>query len=337
MNSKASRVPRKTPRSSEFELIARHFAPLARDVPGALGLTDDAAWIEASASTHWVVTSDALVEGVHFLPDDPPASVARKALRVNLSDLAAKGATARFYLLDTVLPNDVTEEWIAAFASGLAADQAEFGVRLIGGDTASTPGPLTIAVTALGQVEAGKMLLRSRAQFGDDVYVSGTIGDAALGLLVLRGGLIRLGDAAREELTQRYRVPQPRTALGPRLVGVANAAIDVSDGLVADLGHICDTSRVAAVIDEPSVPLSPAAATAVREHPALMSSVLTGGDDYEILFTAPRGTEQAVAALARQFELPITRIGEIREGSGVKVIQADGAVREIEARGWQHF
>ena len=330
-------MPRKTRRIGEFELIARHLAPLARDVPGALGLTDDAAWIDGGSTQQWVVTSDALVEGVHFLPDDPADFVAAKALRVNLSDLAAKGAVPRFYLMDLVLPKEREEPWVKAFAAGLAADQAEFGVRLIGGDTTSTPGPLTIAITALGQVGVGKMLQRARARAGDDVYVSGTIGDAALGLIVLRGGLNRLGAVKRKELMRRYRVPQPRTTLGPRLIDLANASIDVSDGLVADLGHICETSRLAAAIEEASVPLSPAAALAVREHPALMSSVLTGGDDYEILFTAPRSAAKAVAALARKLDLPLTRIGEMRVGGGVTVLRPDGAVREIEKAGWQHF
>jgi thiamine-monophosphate kinase len=330
-------VPRKTRRIGEFELIARHLAPLAREVPGAFGLTDDAASFEGAPNLQWVVTSDALVEGVHFLPDDAADDVAAKALRVNLSDLAAKGAVPRFYLMDLVLPKERDEPWVKSFAAGLAADQEEFGIRLIGGDTTSTPGPLTIAITALGQVSAGKMLLRSRARTGDDIYVSGTIGDSALGLIVLRGGLNRLGAAKRKDLMRRYRLPQPRTALGPRLVDVASAAIDVSDGLVADLGHICETSNLGAAIDEASVPLSPAAALAVREHPALMSSVLTGGDDYEILFTAPRSAAKAVAALARKLELPLTRIGEMRAGSGVVVVRPDGTFREIEKGGWQHF
>jgi thiamine-monophosphate kinase len=332
-----SRVPPKTPPSGEFALIARYFAPLSRGVPGAYDLTDDAASIRAEPGLDWVMTTDALVAGVHFLPDDPPDAIARKALRVNLSDLAAKGAAPRFYLLDTVLPKDIDEAWIAGFASGLAADQDEFGVRLIGGDTTSTPGALTLAITALGQVETGRMLRRGTAQDGDDVYVSGTLGDAALGLLVLRGGLTRLSPASREFLVDRYRVPQPRVALGPALLDLAQASMDVSDGLVADLGHICETSGLGAVVDEPSVPLSEAVREALREHPALMVSVLTGGDDYEILFTAPPAAREKIAALARKLELPITRIGAMRGGEGVKVLRADGSARSLDSQGWQHF
>jgi thiamine-monophosphate kinase len=330
-------VPPKTPPSGEFALIARYFAPLSRGVPGAYGLTDDAASIRPEPGLDWVVTTDALVAGVHFLPDDPPDLIARKALRVNLSDLAAKGATPRFYLLATVLPKTLDEGWIASFASGLAADQAEFDVKLLGGDTTSTPGVLTLAVTALGQVETGRMLTRSAAQDGDDVYVSGTVGDAALGLLVLRGGLQRLGSALHEALADRYRVPQPRTRLGPALLGLARASMDVSDGLVADLGHICETSGLGAVIDEPSVPLSPAARAALHEHPALVSAILAGGDDYEILFTAAPDARDKVVALARKLELPLTRIGAMRSGSGVKVLRADGSERTLDSAGWQHF
>jgi thiamine-monophosphate kinase len=330
-------VPPKTPPKGEFALIARHFAPLSRGVPGAYELTDDAASIRAEPSLDWVMTTDALVAGVHFLPDDPPDLVARKALRVNLSDLAAKGAVPRFYLLDAVLPKDIDEAWIAGFAAGLAADQAEYGVHLIGGDTTATPGALTLAVMALGQVESGRMLRRGTAQEGDDVYVSGTIGDAALGLLVLRGGLLRLSPSSRDVLVERYRLPQPRVALGPALIGFAHASMDVSDGLVADLGHICATSGLAATIEEDGVPLSPAAHEALREHPALMSAVLTGGDDYEILFTVPPAARESVVELARKLNLPLTRIGTLRHGSGVKVLRTDGSERALDSAGWQHF
>ena len=328
---------RKTHRAGEFELIARHFAPLARGFAGALELTDDAAFVPAEPGTDLVVTSDALVEGVHFLPDDPPDMVARKALRVNLSDLAAKGAVPRGYLLDIVLPDAIDEAWIAVFADGLRADQAEFGAILIGGDTTSTPGPLTLAVTVMGPVPAGKMLRRSQAQPEDDIYVTGTIGDAALGLLVRRGGLGGLDAAARDHLERRYRVPEPRVALGPKLIGLAHAAMDVSDGLVADLGHICDTSRVGAVIEEARVPLSPAAAAAVAADPSLMDRVLAGGDDYEILFTAPRAAAAALMARAAETGVRLTRIGAVRRGAGVAVMRPDGSMRSLARGGWEHF
>lgn len=330
-------MPSKTRRAGEFELIARYFAPLARGHDGALGLTDDAAYLRPQPGVDLVITTDAVVEGVHFLPDDPPDAVARKALRVNLSDLAAKGARPTVYLLDAVLPDTLDEAWLAGFANGLAKDQAEFAVTLVGGDMASTPGPLTLAITAIGEVESGRMLRRSGARPGDSVYVSGTIGDAALGLLARRGALTG-GDArAREFLADRYRLPRPRVALGPRLVGLAHAALDVSDGLVADLAHICETSNVAAAVEEARVPLSAAASAALAAEGDLIDRVLGGGDDYEILFTAPPAADNTIAALAHELALPLTRIGAIEAGRGVRVMRADGTARPLEHRGWQHF
>lgn len=330
-------MPDRPSRRGEFELIARYFAPLAAAAPGALGLTDDAAWIRPAPGEELVVTTDALVEGVHFLGTDPPAQIARKALRVNLSDLAAKGAQPLAYLLDTVFSRGVSEEWIAAFAEGLAADQAEYGVALIGGDTTATPGPTMLAITALGTVPAGRMIRRSTAKPGDDVYVSGSIGDAALGLEVLRGGLADLPEAARAHLIGRYRLPQPRLGLGPRLWGLAHAAIDVSDGLVADLGHICETSGLGATVEAGLVPLSAAAQAALVRQPSLLAQILGGGDDYEILFAAPPEAAAALADLAGAEKLALTRIGRVTAGSGVTVLAADGQPMALANAGWRHF
>jgi thiamine-monophosphate kinase len=330
-------VTKKPRKAGEFALIARYFAPLATQAPEALGLTDDAALVAPRAGHDLVVTTDALVAGVHFLPDDPPDLVARKALRVNLSDLAAKGAVPRWYLLDTVLPNDLPEAWIAGFVRGLHHDQNEFGVHLIGGDTTSTPGPLTLAITAIGEVASGWMLRRSRAHAGDDIYVSGTIGDGALGLLATQGKLTGLSARDKALLVARYRVPQPRVTLGPRLIDLATAALDVSDGLVADLGHICETSKLSATVEEAAVPLSPAARKALSREPALIERILTGGDDYEILFTAPAAAAPVLANLAETVKVPLTRIGRMAPGAGVQVQFRDGSVRHLEAGGWTHF
>ncbi|HVO88607.1 MAG TPA: thiamine-phosphate kinase, partial [Casimicrobiaceae bacterium] len=241
---------------SEFELIARHFAPLARGFPGAFGLLDDAAVVAAGQGRELVVKTDAIVGGIHFFNDDAPDLIARKALRVNLSDLAAKGAVPRAYLLDLMLPTSVSDEWVAAFAGGLAHDQRQFGVHLIGGDTDSTPGPVAIAITALGEIETGRIIRRSGAHAGDTVFVTGTIGDAVLGLQLLQGALTNVHAEKAAFLVDRYRLPQPRTTVGPRLIGIASAAIDVSDGLVADLGHVCETSELCAVVDADKLPLS---------------------------------------------------------------------------------
>ena len=326
----------------EFELIARYFAPLARGFPGAFGLLDDAAVIAPPPGHELVATTDAIVGGVHFLHDDPPDLIARKALRANLSDIAAKGAVPRAYMLDIMLPKTVTEEWIAAFARGLAEDQNQYGVHLIGGDTDSTPGPVTIAIMAFGDVATGRMLRRGGARAGDTVFVTGTIGDAALGLAVLRGRLANLDTKAAHVLVDRYRLPRPRVRLGPRLIGIANAALDVSDGLLADLGHLCEASELSAVVEAPRVPLSTAARAVLTTHSGRITTVLTGGDDYEILFTAPSGAVNELATLSRTLDVPITTIGRMRspsigKHSQITVLDESGEPLIVDRSGWTHF
>ena len=275
----------------EFEFIARRLRPLAT-TPGALALTDDAALLDPAAGRQLVLTKDAMVAGVHFLPDDPPGQIAQKLLRVNLSDLAAMGAAPLGYLLALARPKEISDAWLDEFCAGLAADNAAFGIALLGGDTVSTPGPLTLSLTAIGEVPTGSALLRSGAGPGDDVWVSGTLGDAALGLKVLQGAL-DVTEPARTFLIERYRLPQPRLALGQALRGIASAAIDVSDGLVADLGHILETSGVGAALHADALPLSEAA----RDLPGARDAALAGGDDYELLFTAPSKRRAEIAAL----------------------------------------
>jgi thiamine-monophosphate kinase len=325
------------PIRGEFGIIADFFAPLAKDAPGAFGLTDDAAQLAVEPGQDLIVTTDALVAGVHFLADSDSASLARKALRVNLSDLAAMGALPRGYLLALALPEEADDTWLAGFAEGLATDQAEFDIALLGGDLVATPGPLTICLTALGEVSAGSALRRAGAIPGDAIYVSGTIGDGALGLKATRGGLGALSDAERAHLTDRYQLPRPRLALGRRLVGLARAALDVSDGLVADLGHVCEASACGADLEAERVPLSPAARTAVSDDPELLEDVLTGGDDYELLFTVAPEDEAGVTALARELALPLTRVGRITAAAGVRVIDADGELLDLGTGGYQHF
>ncbi|MDF1790647.1 MAG: thiamine-phosphate kinase [Thalassobaculaceae bacterium] len=321
----------------EFDRIARFFAPLAAGAPGAFGLTDDAAVLPATApDQEWVVTVDALVSGVHFLPDDPPELVARKALRVNLSDLAAMGASPSGYTLALALPKDLTapEVWLEAFSRGLAGDQAEFGVHLLGGDSVSTPGPITISITAFGLVDRGRILRRSTAAPGQDLWVSGTIGDSALGLYAAQGRLSSdFGD-----LADRYRLPIPRVALGPRLVGVASAAMDVSDGLLQDAGHLAARSGCRISIDAPAVPLSESVAKLVSDDPNLFAQVLQGGDDYELLFTAPAEARDALLAAGRDAGVSVTRIGRVESGTGVEVLDRNGTPLDgLAARGWRHF
>jgi thiamine-monophosphate kinase len=323
--------------SNEFELIERHFAPLAVE-PGAFGLTDDAAVLTPPTGHQIVVTSDCLVADVHFRTVDDPMDIAAKLLRVNLSDLAAMGANPHAYTMAAALPDTIDEDWIGRFAAGLAADQARFAVALVGGDTVSTPGALTLTVTAFGFVPDGEALLRSTARAGDDIYVSGTLGDAALGLRYLKDDLASLDATTGAALADRYFKPRPRLELGSRLAPLATAAIDVSDGLVADLGHICHASRLDATITASAVPLSPEAGAAISLHSGLATIPLTGGDDYELVFCAPPDAAQAIADLAREIAVPVTIIGTMRSGTGqVDVVDGAGRPVTLDTTGYRHF
>ncbi|MEM7221372.1 MAG: thiamine-phosphate kinase [Pseudomonadota bacterium] len=325
--------------SGEFELIADYFAPLAG--PGGLGLRDDAALFSPRPGCQVVATADALVAGVHFFAEDPPELIARKALRVNLSDLAAMGAQPLGYLLTAAWPAPPQAEWIASFTAGLAADQKEFRVPLLGGDTTATPGPLTLSVTALGDVAAGRSLRRDQARPGETIYLSGTLGDGALGLAVQSdgGGLGGLDEPNREHLIGRYRLPQPRLALGRLLSerGLARAAIDLSDGLAADLGHVLAASAAAGEVHCDRLPLSAAARAAVALEPESLSKILSGGDDYELLFTASPEQAKAISALADELALPLTPIGEIAPGQGLTLLDSNGKSIELDRVGWSHF
>lgn len=329
-------------RRGEFALIADVFAPLAAQ-PEALGLLDDAGKFTALPGHDVVVTTDMLVADVHFFAADPPGQIARKALRVNLSDLAAMGAVPRFYLLTLALPEDCGDDWLEAFAAGLADDQREFAVNLLGGDTVTTPGPLSLTVTALGDVRVGAALRRSGAREGHLIYVSGTIGDAALGLATLRGGESCLGDgpkiddAVAAALRRRYYLPEPRTLLGPRLLGLASAAIDVSDGLAADLGHLCAASGLGATVDPGAVPLSAPARSVLDARPGLLELLLCGGDDYELLFTVDPENAKAIERAGQECGVDVTRIGVMTVGPGVTFIAADGSVMPLARAGYVHF
>jgi thiamine-monophosphate kinase len=325
--------------SAEDSLIARYFRPLATD-PGALDLNDDAAILKA-AGEDIVVTTDAIVEGVHFLPDDPPDTVARKALRVNLSDLAAKGATPAGFVLTLAL-RAADEAWLKPFASALGEDAAQFACPLLGGDTVSTPGPLMISITAFGRVPAGKMVHRSGARPGDRVMVTGTIGDAALGLDLLKGGRIAValaGDAAaREMLAGRYRVPQPRNALARAVADHASAAMDVSDGLAGDLAKLCGVSGVSADIDSTRIPLSAAAAALLARGAVGVEAIVAGGDDYEVLCTIPENRFDAFARAAAVAGVAVTCIGTVTAGKSVpRFLDAGGREIALQRLSYSHF
>jgi thiamine-monophosphate kinase len=319
----------------EFERIRRYFAPLAG--PGGLGLVDDAALLDCAPGRRLVVTADAIVAGVHYLPDDPPELIARKLLRVNLSDLAAMGARPLHYVLTTALPAELGPEWLARFAEGLGEDQRRYGIDLLGGDSVGTRGPAVLSLTAIGEVATGREIRRNGAQAGDLVWVSGTIGDAFLGLDLLRGAHPDLAPEHRDYLVRRFRLPEPRTELGPRLCGIARAMIDVSDGLLADLGHICETSRAAAIVELDLLPLSLAAHAVVEHDPGIRAQLAAAGDDYELLFAAPADAAEAIATLSLRLGLPVTKIGRIDVGTGVRLLNTDGHQIPLEATGYRHF
>ena len=316
----------------EFALIARHFRPLAGD--GALDLGDDAALLTPPEGQQLVLAADALVEGVHFLPDDPPGMIARKLLRVNLSDLAAMGAAPLGYLMTTAFTRGTPDSWIADFVAGLAEDQQRFGISVLGGDTVATPGPACFSLTIIGVVPPGQALHRGGARIGDDVWVSGSIGDGALGLRVLQGSL---APDAEGHLARRYHLPEPRLALGQALRGVARAAMDVSDGLVQDLGHLCRAAGCGAEIIADAVPLSAAARAALTGDAALLPLILTGGDDYELLFAAAPEDADAVRAASVASGVPVARLGRFIAGEGVVVRDGSGAAITLPQGGWSHF
>jgi len=323
--------------SGEDSLISRYFKPLATD-PGAFGLGDDAAVLNASGGDI-VVTTDAIVEGVHFLADDPPDTVARKALRVNLSDLAAKGAEPAGFVLTLALrsPDDA---WLAPFARGLGEDARQFGCPLLGGDTVSTPGPLMISITAFGRIPSGRMVHRSGAKPGDRIVVTGTIGDAALGLDIIKGGAAtaHADAAARDMLIGRYRVPQPRTALAQAVRDHAHSAMDVSDGLAGDLAKLCAASGVSAVIDVPGIPLSAPAASLLARGTVGIERIVSGGDDYEILCAIAENRFEAFAQAADRAKVAVTSIGTVIAGaSAPRFLDAQGREIPLPRLSYSHF
>jgi thiamine-monophosphate kinase len=327
------------PASAEDSLIARYFKPLATD-PGAFGLGDDAALLK-SHGDDVVVTTDAIIEGVHFLPDDPPDTIARKALRVNLSDIAAKGAMPAGFVLTLAL-RKAEEAWLKPFAHALGWDAIQFGCPLLGGDTVSTPGPLMISITAFGRVASGRMIHRHGAKPGDLVVVTGTIGDAALGLDVLKRGAAATalaGDTASAEmLIGRYRVPQPRTALAKAVRDHAHAAMDVSDGLAGDLAKLCAASKVSAVIEAPKIPLSEAAGALLARGVAGIEAIVSGGDDYEILCAIPPAGVDAFVHAAQTAAVPVAVIGGIVPGSSAPTfLNGKGETIALPRLSYSHF
>ncbi len=325
--------------SAEERLIARYFRPLAIH-PGALGLGDDAAVLTAPPGCDLVLTTDGVIAGVHFFPDDPPDTIGRKALRMNLSDLAAKGAKPVGFLMSVALPANIEENWLAALAAGVGEDARHYGCPLLGGDTDRTPGPLSISIAAFGSLPQGKMVRRSTSKPGDCIMVTGTIGDAALGVLLRRdsglAGHLRLSEIMRAHLAQRYLLPEPRNSLAEAVLQYASAAMDVSDGLAGDLAKLCRASCVAGEVDVARVPLSDAVRVALGADPALIETVLTGGDDYEIVLTLSPQKLSAFQVAARAAGVAVAEIGRVTVGEGTRFMH-DGRPLNLTRLSYSHF
>ena len=325
------------PKRGEFGRIRDFFAPLTGGHPDSFGLMDDAALLKAPDGCELVVTTDSIVRDIHFLAADDPADIAAKLLRVNLSDLAAKGAEPLAYSLAMALPSSVEDGWVEAFARQLGEEQDRFGIRLLGGDSVRTKGPEVLTVTAFGLVPAGGVLLRSGASDGDHVYVSGTIGDGALGLMAARGDF--RGLPGIDHLIRRYRIPQPRLELGAMVRPLVGGAMDVSDGLVGDLAALASASNLGARLFSAKVPLSEPAAEILALEPDLMATVLTGGDDYELLLTVPAAATAEFEALSRQSGINVTHVGEMVGSLGagqVEVLDADARLLPLERLKFSH-
>ncbi len=326
---------------SEEDLIAKYFAPIAG--PGALDLRDDAALLKPPAGHDVILTTDAIVAGVHFFADDPPEKIARKALRVNLSDLAAKAGEPAGFLITIALPSDWTEDWLASFAKGLGEDSADFKFPLLGGDTVRTPGPLTISVTALGYALRSWMVPRTGARPGDKLYVTGTIGDAALGLRVRyraepdQAWIDALSMEFCAHLLDRYLLPQPRVGLRKVLRAEAHAGMDVSDGLIGDVTKMMKASGTGGRIELAKIPLSSAARAAIASDNSLFETAITGGDDYEVLAAVAPSRTGAFEDSARAAGVPVAQIGEVLEEGAVTCVEANGRVRAFAQKAFSHF
>ena len=322
--------------SAEDRLIARFFEPLATH-PGALGLADDAAFLSPPPGCDLVLKTDAVVGGVHFFPDDAAHTVASKALRVNLSDLAAKGARPLGFLLSLALPKECGEEWLQGFSQGLRGDAVLFACPLFGGDTVRTPGPITISIAMLGSVPEGTMVRRAGAKPGDRVFVSGTIGDAGLGVMLRNGKNWKLSNPERQHLISRYLLPQPRNAIAETVRTHASAAMDVSDGLAGDFAKLCRASGVAADIEVARVPLSDAAKAVIAANSVMLETALSGGDDYEIVCTVPAVRSDSFRAGAKAAGVAVTEIGEVKAGEGTRFLADDGHTVNFKHASFSHF
>ncbi len=324
------------PRPGEFELIARYFAPLAGE--GAFNLLDDAALVRVTPGKALAMTQDAIMAGVHFFSDDPPDTIAMKALRVNLSDLVAKGATPKAFSLALGLHPDWTEEWVAEFAQGLARDCASYRLSLSGGDTFLAPGGPVISITAWGEIDPVQYRSRLGAKPGDRLFVTGNIGDAALGLMIRRNDQRLVNIEGSAILYSLYLAPRPPVSFAPIIASHASASMDISDGFIGDLEKMARASNVDFDVSALKVPLSPQVRDAVSKHPELINTALTGGDDYQCLFTVPPERMDAFMADIAAQTVQVTEIGIAKPGGGkVGIAELSGNSIGSGKTSYSHF
>ncbi len=325
---------------TETDLIQTYLAPLAAGAPGAFGLMDDAALISPEPGTDVVITTDPVRAGVHFFATDRADDIAWKALAVNVSDLAAKGARPLAYTMALAFPEAPERAWMQRFADGLKAAQSEFGCQLIGGDTDQSSGTLSIAITAFGSVPHGRMVQRTTAKAGDHLFVTGTLGDAALGLALHRDAALlsrEVTSGDRAFLSGRYLRPNPRLALRPLLHSAASASLDISDGLLKDLGRMAAAARAGVKIRFEVLPLSPSARHMIEAEPSFAEQIVAGGDDYEILFAVPPERLELLRSGAPAVPIQITEIGRLERGGGVTLLAASGQAMHFGSSGYDHF
>lgn len=316
--------------AGEFDLITKYFKPLAG--PEGLGLMDDASCVRGEQDTDLIITKDVLVEHVHFRGDDPADLVAHKALAVNVSDCAAKGGEPSLYWLGLCLPKGIDEDWVKHFSDGLKSAQQAFGCTLAGGDTSATTGPLVISLTLMGKTPHGQMISRSGAKPNDDVYVTGSLGEAALGLWCLENKIDGLN-----ALISAYQKPVPPHKFGARLRSIANSSADISDGLIADVGHIATASNVGVRLYRDKLPLSPQTEQLLQKKPALWPSVWSGGDDYQIVFTSAKNQRARITAIAKETGTRVSKIGETTASNDVHLLDQNGEIVQVASRGYSHF
>ena len=319
---------------NEFQIISDFFSPLAKE-KGSFNLLDDAAALCTDKEKEFVVSTDMLISGVHFLPDDKPENIACKSIRVNISDVISKGAKPKYYFLSIALPGNLNDEWIKLFSKALSNEQEIYDISLMGGDTVSTNGPLTINIVCFGVVKKNKMIRRSGAKVGDNLYVTGEIGSSKIGLEIITQK-IEADDPHKSYFLNKYRFPNPKHKLGPELVDIASSSVDISDGLLADLNHICKASNVKAKINYFSIPKSDLIAELSISENIVNEVLLNGGDDYEILFTSRIGNHQKILNLSMSFGVNITNIGVIEDGKGIEILDENHKKIDILLDGYKH-